>query len=385
MPRHAYRPYLSVRPAQLCSRWPARLFLAILLPATGCVDSNFLPALEYVSHVAAGQSGVVVNTESIDDAKNSGRLIEEQIAKLDLAVRAREYAVNQMGLKGDNAYTTFLDTGDAPLAYNLTAAYQDRLEPLTWTFLIVGTLPYLAFFDEDYLLEYEQQLIDAGFDTMTYELDAYSTLGVFEDPIRSPMLRRNVVSLSDTIIHELLHNTIYANSSVTFNESMATFVGRTGALEFIEIEYGPDSTVETFARNYYADLDKINAFLFRFRTRAQAYYAQELSSAELIAGREEFFAAARQEFADEILPTLNYPDSYTFYAEFPTNNAWLLANFRYNLNLDQFEEVFAALDGDWSATLDVFRAAARSSGNPFDYLESWLAENGPADQLELTP
>lgn len=377
---HTYRPSLSA-----CRHGFRVSLLTLATLCSGCVDPNFFPALEYVSHVAAGQAGVLVNTESIEDVRLSGRLSEEELAKLDLAVRARTYAVEQMGLNGDNAYTTFLDTGDAPLAFNLTAAHQDQLRAVTWTFPIVGNLPYLAFFDEAYLREYEQQLIDDGFDTLTYELDAYSTLGIFEDPIRSPMLRRNVVSLADTIIHELLHNTIYARASTTFNESMATFVGRTGAVQFLALEYGPDSPVEVFARNYYADLDKINAFLFRFRTRAQAYYAQDLSREAILAGREAFFADARQEFADEVLPLLNYPDSYAFFAEFPTNNAWLLANFRYNLNLDLFEDVFEAVDENWPATLDVFRAAAQSSGDPFDYLEDWLAENGPPAGLDLDP
>jgi predicted aminopeptidase len=363
------RNVLSRNRLPLCS---TLLISIMLLP--GCVDQSLIDALEYVSHAAAGQSGVVANTESIEAVQASGRLTESELAKLDLAVRARTFAIERMGLSGENAYTTFLDTGDAPLAFNLSAARQDRLEAVTWTFPLVGTLPYLAFFDEDYLREVQQQLIDQGYDTMTYELDAYSTLGVFEDPIRSPMLRRSNISLSDTIIHELLHNTIYRPNNTTFNESLATFVGRTGAIQFLTEEFGADSDIASIANALYADIDTINAFLFEFRAEAEAYYGQSLSSAELVAGREALFERARQRFVDEVQPTLNYPDGYAYYAELPTNNAWLLANFRYNLSLDVFRDVFTAVDESWPDALAVFQAAANAPGYPFDYLENWLAQ-----------
>jgi predicted aminopeptidase len=344
------------------------LLLAGLL--TGC------EAVTYVLHVADGELGIQGESEPIDKVLDSGRLTTEENDKLRLVVQARQYAADVMGLNAANSYETFFDAEGQPLAWNLSAGRQDRLEAATWTFPIVGTVPYLSFYDEDYLRRVEDQLKSDGFDTLTYELDAYSTLGVLENPVRSPMLRRNDLSLVETVIHELLHNTVWRPNNTTFNESLATFVGRQGAVDFLVANYGEDSGWPDIARDYYADQDAINVFLRQLYADLDAYYAQSLSSSEKVAGREAVFQAARDRFAADIQPTLNYPDVFGSYATLPTNNAWVLANYRYNLDLELMRSIHAATGEDWAATLDVFRAAATSSGDPFAYLRDWLAAQG---------
>ena len=229
------------------------------------------------------------------------------------------------------------------------------------------------FFDEEYLRQVEQELIDDGFDTYTYEVDAYSTGGFFKDPIRSPMLRRHTLSVVETIFHELLHNTIWRTSGDVFNESLATFVGRTAAAEFLVAEFGLDSGWGEVAEAYYADSDAVSTFLLELYDELAAYYAGPLSAAEKITGREAVYQAGRDRFVDEVVSTLNYPDVFGGYANLPTNNAWLRSNYRYHLDLAVFEGIFAALGEDWPAVLDVFRAA-RSSEDSFAYLRDWLAD-----------
>jgi predicted aminopeptidase len=333
-------------------------------------------AVTYVVHAAEGQLSIQGQTEPIDDVLASGRLSDEDAEKLRLIVTVRQFAVDTIGLNAGDSYTTFYDTEGDPLAFNLSAARRDALVPYVWYFPIVGEVPYLGFFDEDYMREVEQTLIDAGYDTFSYELDAYSTLGLFEDPVRSTMLRRGTLSLTETIIHELLHNTVWRRNNTVFNESLATFVGRTGAVQFLRAEFGPDSGWPEVAVAYYADTDAVNAFLFDLYGELEGYYAQPLSEDEKIAGREAVYQAGRDRFTSEILPTLNYPDSFAGYAELPTNNAWMLGNYRYNLDLAVFEDVFAAVGEDWPAALDVFQAAANSPNDPVQYLRDWLADRG---------
>jgi predicted aminopeptidase len=355
---------------------PLRLYAhaaALLLPASlPCISG--CDGLTYVLHVAEGQLSIQGETEPIADVLGSGRLSEEQEEKLRLIVSARQFAVETIGLDAGDSYTTFYDTGGDPLAFNLSAARRDALVPYIWVFPIAGEFPYLGFFDEDYMHRVEQDLIDEGYDTYTYEVDAYSTLGLFADPVRSTMLRRNTLSLADTVIHELTHNTIWRPNETVFNESLATFVGRTGAVQFLQAEFGDDSGWAEVAAAYYADTDAVNALLFELYHDLEAYYAQPGSSQEKIAGREAVYQAARDRFVNEVLPTLNYPDVFAGYADLPTNNAWMLGHYRYNLDLEVFEAVYAAVGEKWSAALSVFRAAANSPGNPFDYLRNWLAQ-----------
>jgi predicted aminopeptidase len=345
--------------------------LLLLVAMLGC------DGLTYVAQLAQGQARVQGHVEPIDDVLASGRLSDADAAKLRLIVKARDFAANTVGLRAGASYTQFYDTGGDPLAWNLSAATKDALEPQTWVFPIVGEVPYLSFFDENYLHEIEQQYIDAGYDTETYELDAYSTLGVFADPVRSTMLRRGTLSLAETIIHELLHNTVWRANDTVFNESLATFVGRQGAVEFLTAEFGVESGWPQTAVAFYADTDAVNAFLMQLYAELAAFYGQEISSDEKIAGRDAVFQAGRDRFVTEIQPALYFPDSFSFYTQLPTNNAWMLANYRYNMNLDVFANVYTTTGRDWAATLDVFRAAATGADNPLDYLQSWLAGQSP--------
>jgi predicted aminopeptidase len=331
--------------------------------------------LAYVVQLAEGEAGVQGHVESIDSVLASGRLSDQDAAKLRYIVKVRDYAAQTIGLNVGRSYTTFYDTGSDPQAWNLSAARKDALVAKTWTFPVVGEVPYLAFFDENYMHTVEQQLIDQGYDTLTYALDAYSTLGVFDDPVRSTMLQRDVLSLAETIVHELLHNTIYRANDTNFNESLATFVGRQGAVEFLRAEFGPDSDLPGIAIAFYADTDIVNAFLTQLHDDLQAFYAQPLSKAEKIAGRDAVFQAARDRFVAEVQPTLHYPDSFGGYANLPTSNAWVLANYRYNLNLGVFASVYAATGNAWAAALDAFRAAAAANGDPIAYLQDWLGQH----------
>ena len=352
----------------------ARLLLLslilILVPLTAC------DGLEYVLSAAQGQFNIIGATESIDDVLASGRLTEDEQTKLRLLVQAREYAENTIGLTVGNSYKSYYDSSGDPVAFSLTATPRDSLDPVTWSFPLFGEQENLMFFDEPYLDRIEQSLIDDGFDTYYYEVDAYSTAGFFEDPIRSPMLQRHTLSAVDTIFHELLHNTVWRVSESVFNESLATFVGRTAGVEFLLAEYGEDSGWGELAEDYYTDLDAVNAFLLELYYELEDYYAGSRSSEELIAGREAVYQAARKRFTDEIMPLLNYPDVFSGYAEMPTNNAWMRLHYRYNMDLDVFEQVFTILNRDWAATLNVYQAAATSTQDPFVYLREWVQTNG---------
>ncbi|MFQ5804817.1 MAG: aminopeptidase [Phycisphaerae bacterium] len=330
--------------------------------------------LTYLLHAAEGQLRIQGETEPIEDVLASGRLSEQEDATLRLIVKAREYAVDEIGLVAGNSYTTFYDSAGDPVVFSLSAVRRDALEPKKWAFPIFGEAEHLLFFDEQYLRRVEQELIDAGLDTYTYEADAYSTLGFFEDPVRSPMLRRNALSAAETIFHELLHNTIWRPSAEVFNESLAVFVSRTAAVEFLRAELGDDSGWPEFAAVYYADVDAVSSFLFELYEELEAYYARPLSAEEKIAGRETVYQAQRDRFVNEVQPTLTHPEWFEGYANLPTNNAWVRVRYRYNLDLATFEAVYEALGEDWSAALNVFRAAASALGDPFEYLRNWLAE-----------
>ena len=348
---------------------------AVLLLLAALFGGGCGPDLLYLPRLAMGQLGAIVTSVPIEEALNNGDLAPEEAAKLELVVDARAYGVESIGLSPGQSFTTFVYTDDSSQAYNVSACQKDRFEAVTWTFPIFGGFPYLIFFDRAEADRYFERLAAADYDVFMYEVDAYSTMNAIPNPVRSAMLRRSEFSLVETVLHEMLHDTVWKVNATTFNESLATFVGRTGAVAYFRDRF-PDEPelVETaMARN--EDTDRYNDFLFELHWELDAFYRSDRTRAEKIAGREEIVQGARDRFAQEVQPLMHFPENYDWVERLPANNAWLLGNYRYNLDLDVFGEVYEAVGGDWPAALDVFRQASRAD-DPFAFLRAWVASAG---------
>ncbi|MCK4659046.1 MAG: aminopeptidase [Phycisphaerae bacterium] len=344
------------------------LGMVFILPLTGGCGAD----LEYVLPVIAGQASILLHSVPISDAIRSGTLSDEQVAKLILIRDVRQYAGWEMGLNTTNNYTHFYDSRNSPIAYNISASHRYEFHPKKWEFPIVGVLPYVGFFDKAAAVRQFDALAADGYDVFMYEVDAYSTLDYLPNPIMSPMLERSDLSLIETGIHELLHSTVWHPSDTTFNESLATFVGRTGAVEYLAARYPDEPQRTQEAIEHYKDNSLYNAFIFELYGELEAFYAGDLSREEKIAGREAVYQAGRQRFTAECQPLMNSPQDFAWAAELPTNNAWMLANYRYNYDFETFEQVYQATGQVWRQAISVFRDAAHAD-DPNAYLRKWLS------------
>jgi len=350
---------------QRCRRKPGLLLfsglLGALLGLCGCVNG------EYIARQAIGQLGVLDRSVPIEQALVSGMLSAEQTRKLELIVEAREFARTELGLNVGWAFALFHDTVGEPLAYNLSAAPKNSLVPKSWAFPIVGEIDYVGYFSRADAEQAEAELQQQGYDTVLRAVDAYSTLGWLPDPVHSPLLERADANLVEIVIHELAHNTVYVNGRSDFNESLATFIGRTGAVIFYE-RRGPDGeqTAELL-RARYVDQDRVtNWFVELFGTLGE-HYAQDMPYDQKVAGREAVFQAARERFVSEVQLQLSEPQRHQGWAWLPTNNAWILLHRRYNFDLDLFQAVYEQGGGDFHMLLETLHAAARSA-DPWMYL-----------------
>ena len=339
----------------------------------------------YLVPAAIGQLDLLANIVPVDEAVASGSLTEEQIAKLALIADVRTYATEVMGLNVDGNYTSFYDAGEDPVAINVSASAKDAFAPKIWTFPLVGQVPYLGYFDLSAAAAKRDELTREGLDVFTYEIDAYSGIGFFPNPILSPMLRRSDIALADTVLHELLHSTIWRANDTPFNESMATFFGRHGAVNYFRDRFPDQPDLVAAANNAFQDGDRFNEFAFDLYTELDAYYRSNVSRSAKIIGREDIFEAARRRFASEVHQTLNFPANYDWVQDLPSNNAFMLGVRRYNLELDVFEQVFAATGDDWPASVNVFWQAA-SADDAYGFLRNWLSIRGlrdsPASSIE---
>jgi len=345
-----------------------------ILVASGCASGMPGWTWSYAINAVHGEVNYLVKAVPIENGLTDPTLTQDEKDKLALVIEARDYAVHVIGLNAGSAYQTFVNLHGEPLAWNLSASRGDAIEAYQWDIPFAGPMSYLGFFNVNDLIKERNYLVSQGYDTFGYELDAFSTLGLLPDPIASTMLQRSVARLVDTVMHELTHNTVWCNNDAVFSESLASFVGRTAGLQFLEQKFGSDSTILTDAKNSYDDDGCINAFLRKMVNDLQALYAQPISREEKLTQREPIFQAARDRFTAEVQPTLHNPELYKVYANFPYNNAFLLVNVRYNTDLQIFNDVFERNQNDWSATLAIFAAAAQTN-DPFGYLRTYLGSN----------
>lgn len=347
----------------------AGFMLAML---AGCMPGSDAWTWQYALNAAAGEMNYLARAVPIEQGLNDATLTQEQRDKLSIVIQARDYAEQVVGLNVGNSYRSFVNLGDEALAYNLSASRKDAIEAYSWNIPVVGPMTYLGFFNYDDAIAERDYLVSQKYDTFIYEIDAFSTLGYLPDPVSSALLRRSVPSLADTVIHECLHNTIWSAYSEVYNESLATFVGRTGGLAFIAQEFGADSPLLQQTTDGYEDNARINVFLSGLADEVNALYARDISYDEKLAGREVIFEAARQRFKAEVQPTLHDGDRYAVYGTLAYNNAFLLVNVRYNSDLQVFRDVYESVGQSWPQSLEVFQQAARST-DPFAYLHDYLA------------
>ncbi len=351
--------------------WGWFVAVSALTGLSGCGYGSF--EWNYVYSAVGGELCLLASAVPIEDALDDPTLTDEQKEKLRVVIEVRDYAANVIGLNVAGSYRTFANLQGEPLAWNLSASPKDKIEAYTWNLPFAGPIPYLGFFSVDDAYRERDRLVARGYDTLVYELDAYSTVGLLADPLTSALLDRPTYSLIDTVFHELAHNTVYTGRDSVFDESLATFVGRTAATQYMIERYGPDGEVTVKAFEHFADSGLFNLFLASLRAELDAVYARDIGRDEKIAARGPIFDAARQRMADEILPQMHDPTPYEGYTTFNFNNAFILVNVRYNTEPGLFSAIHERTGRDWAGTLGVLRQAA-GAPDPFAFLRGWLAE-----------
>ncbi|HEX6694480.1 MAG TPA: aminopeptidase [Longimicrobiales bacterium] len=294
--------------------------------------------------------------------------------KLDLVIQARSFAEHRLDLAAGESYTTYSWVERDTLLMVVSASRTDRFEPYTWWFPIVGRVPYKGYFDFDRAYEEAESLGREGFDTYVRPSGAFSTLGWFNDPLLSTLLRYGDVSLASTVIHEILHNTVYVPSQVAFNESFANFVGDRGAIELFCTRDGDGSPTCDLARRSWHDTMLYGAFLSDLVHRLDAVYGRdELAREEKLRQKAATLEDAKTRYATEVLPRLQ-TTGFRGFADSEVNNATLIGVRLYYERLDLFERVFEHYGGNLhAATRAIIAAAQASPDDPFGGVERLIA------------
>ena len=339
------------------------LLLALLWSQSGCWTVG------YLAQQGVGQLHMMQSRRRISDVLTDPTVEESTKAKLRLAVSARNFGIEVLGLRGGDAYTRFVDLHGRPLAYNVWAAPKDKLRPYRHQFPIAGSVPYLGYFHEADARREEARLRARGFDTFVGEVGGYSTLGVTSDPIFSSMLEGSPAHIVEVTLHEMLHGTVYLPGHSEWNESLATFVGLHGAALFFERAGGGAQAAERVFAEAAArekQAERFSRFLEPFLRELERLYASPRPRDEKLRLREQVFAHIRDAFLRDF-PTPPGRRAGAF-ARGEINNAMLAVHTTYHRATPEHDRLLYASGGDLARFIRLYKHAVDDTDDPLAYL-----------------
>ena len=349
--RRTWRNRLSWRSLRRVTGATAVLLaVALGITPTGC----------YISRAAYEEARILSRRQPITRLVADTSTNPALRAKLRLVQEARRFAIDSLALTARKSFTAYSRLDRDTLVLVVSAAYRDRLEQKTWWFPVVGSFPYKGFFDFPGALRTAESLRNDGFDVTVGPSSAFSTLGWFNDPLVSTTVRADSVTLVNTIMHELLHNTFFATGQVSFNESFATFVGGRGAEQFFRAR--GDSVLRQRAEDEWHDDLMLGAFWERTSNEIEQVFASlpDSARAERIAARDRVYARARTRLVDSVGPQLRtYPSGWV--QRVKLDNAVLLSRRVYAERLDRFDSVYVAEGRDLKRAIQRIIAAHKDA------------------------
>ena len=323
--------------------------------------------VRYITRAAIAEAGILRRRRPIAQVVEDPATDARTRGKLLLVLAARAFAVDSLGLDAGETYTTYSQLDRDTLVIVLSAARSDTLAPYTWTYPIVGRVPYKGFFSLELARQEASRMERAGLDTYLRPASAFSTLGWFNDPLLSTALRADSADVAATVIHELLHNTLFVKDRVDFNESFAEFVGYRGAERFFRSRGDSLNAARTLAR--WQDEQKLAEFYENLIEQLERVYASSAARHEDVhRAREALFQQARDRLAGQLARELRTIDGRRL-AERPLNNAVLLANRVYGTGLDRFDSLLVRQGGDLRATIEHVKREVRARDDPWWVLE----------------
>ncbi|MEE2656871.1 MAG: aminopeptidase [Candidatus Latescibacterota bacterium] len=337
----------------------------------GCGDLEF----GYYAHLAWGQARVLWSSRPVGDVLDAPSTSPELRIVLVRVDDIHRFALENLGFgeEPEDNYTRYYDTGGQPISWNVSASLVDAFEPYRWKFPLVGSLPYKGFFSKERASEEYERLRERGLDAVLRPVSAYSTLGYFSDPILSTMARYQEGQLADLILHELTHSIIYVEHHTGYNESVASFVGRAGALEYLTHRYGEFSQQFTQAEQRRRESDRFREFVRAVTDSLDRLYQFELPRQVVLRKRRAIFQRAQARFRQRL--TEDFPGGhYNGFLNWKVNNAQLLAYRRYNRSLGDFEAVYRVKGRRLRDAIPVFVFCSEQD-EPF----SCIADSGDAD------
>lgn len=320
----------------------------------------------YYGQLAVGQLELLRQREPIVAILDDPRRDPQLRQRLSLVLQARAFASSALGLPDNGSYRLYADIQRPYVVWNLFATEAFSIAPLTHCFPIAGCVAYRGYYQPARArARGAAALLEAkGYDTFVSGVQAYSTLGWFDDPLLSSMLRWDDERLAGLIFHELAHQRLYVAGDTAFNESFASFVEREGLRQW-RASRGLPPLSDTAQRR----AAEFSELMLNTRQRLATLYDSDLDESAMRAAKQAEFMRLRQAYRQLRDGPWKGDHRFDRWMAQPLNNASLLPFGLYDGWVSAFAALFEQVDGDWAR----FYAAVEALGRlPADERERLL-------------
>jgi predicted aminopeptidase len=268
--------------------------------------------------------------------------------RLVLAQSLREFASHKLALPDNGSYRSYADLDRPYVVWNVVAAAEFSLKAVESCFPVAGCVTYRGFYAREDAERHAASARERGLDAFVYGVPAYSTLGMFDDPLLSTFIRWGDAEVARLVFHELAHQLVYVRGDTAFNESFAVAVEREGVRRWLASAGRSDDLAKFLqAREREREFGRL---LAETRTRLDALYRSRIAPEEM---RERKRAEFERLAAEPV-----YRRHAGGYVSGP-NNALLAAFASYSQLVPGFERTLAASNGDLQAFYARVKALSR--------------------------
>jgi predicted aminopeptidase len=327
---------------------------AALLTASGLLGG--CATLGYYAQSISGHLELMSLRESVDGLISDDGTPQDLRARLETATEIREFAHLALDLPDNGSYRSYVSLDRPYVSWTVVAAPELSLRPKTWCFPVAGCVAYRGYFEETAARQFATTLQAQGYDVHVAGVQAYSTLGWFDDPLLNTMISQPDYRLAGVIFHELAHQRLYVPGDSSFNEAYANLMEREGVSRWLA--RSADSDLKARYRIYLERRAEFLDLVARARKSLETAYASDGTEVEKRAAKSQAFAHMREE--DRTLRAQwNGFEGYDAWFESGLNNAKIALVLTYNEHLPALQNLLANKSGDLRAFNAACEALAR--------------------------
>lgn len=309
---------------------------ALLIAAPGC-------SVGYYNQSISGHLSLMSNRVDIDDVLEEDNIPEELKEKLSLVLQIRAFASHELQLPDNDSYKSYVELNREHVVWNVVAAPEFSMELDQWCFLIVGCVKYRGYFSQQDAEAFAQELRAESKDVYVPGVDAYSTLGWFDDPMLSTLIKRSEPRLAGLIFHELAHQLLYIKDDSAFNESFAKTVEIEGVRRWMQ-QRGTPELSQLYAQQKQRDQQFVE-LVKSVSEELKQLYAQDLPEDSKRQKKAEIFQKMQRDY-EQLKNSWDGYDGYDRWFSKDLNNAKLGTVGIYRDLVPAFQALLQQSDGD---------------------------------------